>query len=271
MAHKLAVAHLSAIDLAPPAFIEAAGAAGYDAVGLRLIRVTDDTPGYPLMAQPQTLRETRSALKATGLEVSDIEFVRITPEFDIEPLLPFLDAGADLGARHVITAPYDPDLGRLADRLAELSEAGRTRGLGIVLEFFPWTVVPDLATCRQVVEMAGHEVGILVDSLHFDRSGSGYDDLAGLPPSRLSFAHLCDAPVLPAYTREQLIDTARSHRLPPGEGDIDLLRFLAALPADIPLGLEVPMRGSAVNRDPVAQLRRLRVATLDLLDTCRRS
>ncbi|MDN3718929.1 sugar phosphate isomerase/epimerase [Roseibium salinum] len=236
MTRKLSVAHLSAIDLAPPAFIEAAGAAGYDAVGLRLIRVTDDTPGYPLMGQAQALRETQSALKRTGLDVSDIEFVRITPDFEIEPLLPFLDTGAELGARHVIAAPYDPDLDRLADRLAELSEAGHARGLSIVLEFFPWTVVPDLATCRQVVEKAGPEVGILVDSLHFDRSGSGFDDLAGLPPSRLPFAHLCDAPVLPAYTSEQLIDTARSDRLPPGQGDIDLHRFLAALPADIPLG-----------------------------------
>ena len=46
----------------------------------------------------------------TGVGVLDIEFVRITPEIDVEALEPFLAVGAELGARHLITAPYDPDL-----------------------------------------------------------------------------------------------------------------------------------------------------------------
>ena len=52
---------------------------GYDAVGLRLIRVTPDTPGYPLMEDPALMAATRAALDRTGLRVQDIEFVRITP------------------------------------------------------------------------------------------------------------------------------------------------------------------------------------------------
>ncbi len=250
MAHKLSVAHLSAIDLAPPAFIEAAAHAGFDAVGLRLIQVTDSTPGYPLMEQPTALRETKRALQATGLGVSDIEFVKITPETDVRALGRFLDAGADLGARHVITAPYDPDLGRLADRLAELSEAARKRGLGIVLEFFPWTEVPDLATCWQVVRRAGPDIGILVDSLHFDRSGPDHGLLKSLPPERLPFAHLCDAPSKMSYTTEELFHTARAERLPPGEGQIDLSAFVAALPEGIPFGVEVPMTDRAQRQGP---------------------
>jgi sugar phosphate isomerase/epimerase len=241
MTRLLSLAHLTAIDLAPPDLIHAAADAGFDAVGLRLIRVTDTSPGYPLMTDREMMRETKSALRATGLSVHDIEFVKITPDTDISALDPFLDAGAELGAREVIAAPYDPDLSRLSDSLTDLSERAGERALGVSLEFFPWTVVPDLASAVSLVTSAGPDLGILVDALHFDRSGSSLDVLRSLPRNRLRFAHLCDAPVAPPYSTEQLLHAGRAERLPPGEGQIDLASFLSALPADLPVGLEVPM------------------------------
>lgn len=120
MTRKLSVAHLTAITLSPPDFIEAAAQAGFDGVGLRLIRVTDTSPGYPLMSDRAMMRQMKVALAATGLSVGDIEFVKITPETRPKELCPFLDAGAELGARHVITAPYDPDLDWLAETLAAI-------------------------------------------------------------------------------------------------------------------------------------------------------
>ncbi len=241
MTHRLSIAHLSAITLPPPAFIETAAEARFEAVGLRLLRVTDDSPGYPLMDDPAALRATIAALRATGMAVHDIEFVKLTPDTDIARLEPLLDAGASLGARHLITAPYDPDLGRLAGTLCALSERARLRGIGTVLEFFPWTSVPDLATCLHVVGEAGPDVGILIDSLHFDRSVPDYHLLRRIPKERIPFAHLCDAPRFAAYTTEMLLHAARAERLPPGLGEIDLRQFLDALPAQIDLALEVPM------------------------------
>lgn len=243
---EVSLAHLTVLGLTPPEMIRVAAECGYDAVGLRLIAVTETTPGYPLMDDPAMMRATRSALAETGLRVLDIEFVRVTPEFDLDGLEPFLAAGAELGARFVIAAPYDPDPGRLADRLAGLAERSQPYGLRPVLEFYPWTVVPDLAEAARVVEAAGHPgLGILVDTLHFDRSGSRLEDLADLPPARLPFLHLCDAPVRPPYTTEDLLHAGRAERLPPGEGGIDLGPIIAAMPAGIPVALEVPMEATA--------------------------
>ncbi|MCD1618584.1 sugar phosphate isomerase/epimerase family protein [Salipiger marinus] len=239
MTRPLSVAHLTALDLPPPAFIEAAARAGFDGVGLRLLAVTDDSPGYPLRGA--ALRATQAAMAATGLAVRDIEFLKITPDLRPADQGWLFDMGADLGARHLITAPYDPDPARLADRLAALAEMGQARGLGVVLEFFPWTDVPDLPSALQVLRAAGPGVQLLVDSLHLDRSGSRLDDLARVPPGLLPFAHLCDAPVAPPYSTAELLTTAREDRLPPGAGGIDLRGFLAALPPDLPLALEVPM------------------------------
>lgn len=238
----LSLAHLTVLDQPPAQMIRLAAEVGYDRVGLRLIRVTDSTPGYPLHDNPAALRATRAALDDTGLAVNDIEFVRLTPDFQADALKRFLDAGATLGAAHVICAPYDPDLSRLADNLARLHETARLFGLSCVLEFFPWTNVPTLAAARAVVDSNGiADIGILVDTLHFDRSGSLLSDLAAMPPERLPFLHLCDAPVHPPYSTEDLLHTGRAERLPPGQGKINLMAILDCLPPGLPISLEVPM------------------------------
>ncbi len=257
MTRRISLAHLTAIDLAPPKLIEAAAKAGFDAVGLRLIRVTDNTPGYPLMHRPAMMAETKAALRDTGLHVNDIEFVKIEPETEVSALVPFLDAGAELGAREVICAPYDPELPRLADTLGNLSDLAKGRGLGISLEFFPWTAVPDLTRAHQVVQMAGPDVGLLVDSLHFNRSGSTLGQLQKLPRHRLRLAHLCDASVQATYSTDDLLHTARAERLPPGEGEIDLGGFLSALPENTTIGLEVPMTRYLSRMGVKATLRRV--------------
>ncbi|MEY8880494.1 sugar phosphate isomerase/epimerase family protein [Donghicola sp. XS_ASV15] len=239
MTRALSIAHLSAIQLSPPTLIETAAKAGLDAVGLRLIKVTPDSPGYPLWQDAQMMRETKSALRHTGLSVNDIEFVKVTKETTAESLLPFFDCGADLGAKTAILAPYDDDLSRLADTITALSEAAQVRGIGVVLEFFPWTSVPDLQTCWQVVQTAGDDVGLLVDSLHFDRSGSSLELLAQIPAARMPFLHLCDAPVQDSYTTEELLHTARGERFAPGDGQIDLAAFVKVAP-NVPIGLEIP-------------------------------
>lgn len=265
--HPLSLAHLTAIDLPPPDLIHASAEVGFDAVGLRLLRVTDDSPGYPLMDDPAMMRATRRALSDTGLWVHDIEFVRIMPDSDIGALDPFLDAGAELGAREVIAAPYDPNLSRLTDRLGELADHANARGLGVVLEFFPWTVVPTLEIALKIAGAAGPSVGVLPDALHFDRSDSRLDSLSAMPPERLRFAHLCDAPVRPIYSEHDLLHAARAERLPPGQGQIDLAAFVGALPPDLPLGLEIPMNALTLSQGPRAAIAHAMSGARRFLDT----
>jgi sugar phosphate isomerase/epimerase len=238
----LSLAHLTVLDQPPPQMIRLAARLGYDRVGLRLIQVTDTSAGYPLHEDPALLRQTRAALSDTGITVNDIEFVRLTPDLRPADLRPFLEAGAALGAAHVICAPYDPDLSRMADTLAVLHSHARDHGLSCMLEFFPWTVVPDLAAARDLVGMTGQpDIGILLDTLHFDRSASRLEDLQGIPPDRLPFVHLCDALVHPPYSTDEFLHTGRAERLPPGAGQIDLAAILRLLPPTTPLSLEVPM------------------------------
>ena len=198
------------MDLPPADAIRVAARTGYDTVGLRLLAVTDSTPGYPLMEDKPAMRATKAAMAETGVGVLDIEFVKITPEFVVSSLEPFVAAGAELGARHVITAPYDPDLDRLADRLGAISDLSLRYGLRAVLEFFPWTVVPDLATALRVVEAAGRaETGILVDMLTSTARGAATRCWSG------SCRSGCHSRI--SATRRYKTPTPRKNSFVPGE------------------------------------------------------
>ena len=226
--------------------VRVAARIGYRGVGLRLIAVTDDSPGYAIMDDAVMMRETKAALADTGLRLSDIEFVKITPEINIPALESFIAAGASLGARHVITAPYDHDHTRLSDSLAGIAILAERYRLSALLEFFPWTTVPDLETAAKVVGAAScPNVGILVDTLHFDRSDSSLSQIGSIPTHWLPMMHLCDAPAGKPTTIEGLLHTARAERLPPGEGCIDIAPILRAMPGDTQIALEVPMQQMA--------------------------
>jgi sugar phosphate isomerase/epimerase len=223
--------------------VRVAARIGYRGVGLRLIAVTGDSPGYPIMDDATMMRETRAALADTGVRLLDIEFVKITPGIDVAALESFISAGASLGARHVITAPYDHDHARLSDNLAGIANLAERYGLSALLEFFPWTTVPDLETAAKVVGAACcPNVGILIDTLHFDRSDSSPSQIGSIPAHWLPVTHLCDAPAGKPATIEGLLHTARAERLPPGEGCIDLAPILRAMPGHTRIALEVPMQ-----------------------------
>lgn len=266
MTLAFSLAHLTVIGLSPPEVVRVAARTGYRTVGLRLIRVTGESPGYPLMHDARIMSATKAAMADTGIGVLDIELIRITPEIDVSGLEPFLAAGAELKAKHVITAPYDPDLSRLADRLAAIETLAVQYGLHAVLEFFPWTVVPDFGSALEIVEATGlPDIGVLVDTLHFNRSKSSVEQLARAPSGRLPFVHVADAPVQESYTSEELLRAARAERLPPGEGGIDIRGILDHMPKGLPIALEVPMTRLTAAEGAEAVAVRARMAAARLL------
>jgi 4-hydroxyphenylpyruvate dioxygenase len=235
------LAHLTALSLSPPDLVDAAADAGYRFVGLRLTRVTAQEPHYPLATDAGLMRTTKVRLAATGIEVLDIELARIGPNERLVDFQRVLEAGAELGARHVITQLPDPDRSRKIERFAQLCEMARPLGLTVDLEFPSWTETPDLREATRVLRAAKQpNAGILIDLLHFARSGSSVDDLRQLPAEWFHFAHVCDAPAEVPATTEGIIHTARFERLYPGEGGIDVEGITDALPSSIPFALEIP-------------------------------
>jgi len=262
----LSLSHLTAISLPPPELIRVAHRTGYQSVGLRLIQVTPESPGYPLMDNPQMLHDTRVAMDETGVRVWDIEFVKLTRELKIPSLEPFIAVGAALGAKYAIAAPYDPELPRLVDRFGAFCDLAQSYGMGVVLEFFPWTQVPGLSNAAAIVETARRvNGGILIDMLHYDRSNSTVTDIKTVAPTRFPYVQLCDSEAVRPTDLNILLHHARAERLPPGEGGLDILGLLQHLPKDIPIALEVPMTALTAEIGAEAVALRVRQAATKLL------
>ena len=64
---------------------------------------------------------------------------------------------------------------------------------------------------------------------------------------------------------DQLVVEARTNRLLPGAGGLDLRGLVAALPADIAYGVEVPLAGQFPDLAPVARLRLMVEKTREFL------
>jgi sugar phosphate isomerase/epimerase len=234
MTQDMILAHLTTLSLAPVDLIRVAARTGYRGVGLRLVPPVEGETAYPLMDDPALLRATRRAAAETGVAVHDVECVRLTPDLDVPSHERLLATGAELGARHVVATPHDPDRGRLAERFAALCALARPHGLGVVLAFAPSAAVSTLRAALDLIATAGApNGGVLVDSLHFTRGGGTLAELSAVPRRLVPFMHLCDAPVTLA--------SAGPERLPPGEGALDLAGILTSLPPGIPIAVAVPM------------------------------
>ena len=239
--HKLALAQLTALELAPPAFVAVAAANGCSSAGLRLIPVVAGGEAYPLHDDPALLSETLRVMADTGTSIGDLEIVMLRPDTDLQQFMRFLEVGGRLGARHVLVAGYDPDEARLTARFAGFCDLAAPFGLTADLEFMPWSNVPDMVTATRIATAADRpNAGVLLDPLHFDRSGGSIADIEATPVAMLHYWQICDGPAERPSTVEGLLHTARAERLFPGEGGIDLVPIVRAMPADLTISIEVP-------------------------------
>ncbi|MDE0652819.1 MAG: TIM barrel protein [bacterium] len=221
-------------EFEPPEVVSAAAAAGFGMVGIWF-----DAESW----SPVRAREVRRRLDGTGLAALDMEPVFVSPDGDCG--FELIDAAAEVGARNALTVSAGLEPARFAERFAELCDHAAPAGITVVVEPTVLYSVTTLAEAQQVVALAGWPNGaILADNLHLDRAGGApIAALGQLDPALLPYAQLCDAPAKPTeVSRSGLFDDARNGRRLLGEGDLPVREYLDALPAGIPLSLEIRSR-----------------------------
>jgi len=240
MTLEFSLAHLTVLGATPLEQIDIAAAAGYDYASIRTTAVAPGEHVVPLAGDPVMIRQVATRVADTGVRVLDIELVRLGPDAEPADYLGFLEAAAAIGTRHVVGQLPDPDQSRAIDHFGRLCDLALDFGLTVDLEFPSWMEVGNLTTAAAIVAAVNRpNAGILVDVLHFFRSGSSPAQLAPLPREWFHFVQLCDAPAVVPPTVEGVIHTARAQRCLPGYGQLPLHDLLDQLPA-VPYSLEVP-------------------------------
>jgi sugar phosphate isomerase/epimerase len=252
-ARELSLAHLTALDATPPELVDAAAAVGFRQVGLRLYAPPSvGVPPYDMLRDTPMMRETLARLADTGVQVLDIEFLRFEQDHPVGIPEGFLEAGARLGARNVLVMSAEPVEARTLERFGELCERALPYGLQVCLELAVYTGVRTLGDAVRVVRESGcRNASVLVDALHFSRSGGHPADILSVDPKLFKYAQICDAVAEIPTRTDDLIREARTGRLLPGEGALPLRELIAALPSTIPLAIEAPVR--ATSAQPVLE------------------
>lgn len=214
--------------------VEAAQRAGFAGISLWSFHASVAASGG------RSPEEVREFVLGSGLSVPMVE--AILPwgaESDaaaIAQALPTLEMARDYGAQHVIAVTMDAEIRPVADsasRLRAVAEAAGDYGLGIAVEFLPWSGIPTLLSAWQLVESAGRDnAGIMVDGWHWKRQpgGPAPDVMRSIPGEVIVIHQLSDAGVEPeGAVLSDAEAECMSVRALPGEGTVDQAQLLALL------------------------------------------
>lgn len=229
---QFSLAHLTIPGCPPPELIYLAARAGFDCVSPRTISMR--LPGevdYGLARNKELFKKVIVALRATGLQINDTENARIFDGVIVKDYLPEMEVAAELGIKNLLTNIWTDDKTLIVESFAELCELADPLGISVNIEMVTWASVRTIAQCMEIITASGKKnVGIVVDTLHFNRSRCRLEELDAIPRDYFRFMHLCDAPADIPKTKEELIFTGRGNRLYLGDGGIDVAAIVRRLP-----------------------------------------
>ncbi len=232
-------------EATPAQLIECAAASDFDFGGMWCERET---------WTPATTRAIRMAARDAGVELLDLEVAWIMPGAPDPWLTELVEIAAELGARNLLCVSSDPDMAATTAKFQAMADAAKGTNVRINLEFGIFTEVKTIHMARGILEaVEGEAKGLLVDTLHWSRSGGTAEDLAAIPREWLSYCQPCDAPADgPDVTDfDDIIDDAINRRMPLGQGGLPLAAMVNALPDHLPMAIE---ERSAVLRDSFPDL-----------------
>jgi sugar phosphate isomerase/epimerase len=242
---------MNPITLAPPSLrnattlqlLDAAAAAGFDGVGLRLLKARAPEHSFePVIGNPALIAQIKQRLRDNGLSVLELYSFYMTPVVDFDAIAAAMEVGADLGAKYAVALGYDEDRGRMCDTFGRMCDLAKPFGLTVTLEYAP---VPECrpTTLEQAVSLLREanrpNSGMMPDPAHVLRAGDAIADFKAVDPKYVPFCQICDFEVV----GEEFLATLnrkvpKIRRRLTGEGILPVSEWMDALPPGIPISVE---------------------------------
>jgi sugar phosphate isomerase/epimerase len=270
---RIGIEHLGVFGLPPVEFVRLAADLDCRYISILLTPVIPYNPhGYPpfsLREDAALRREMMTAMTDCGVQISLGEGFAIQEDTDIRDAAADLDVMFELGVRRINTLSFEPDLSRTFDQFGVLAELAGSRGMETTVEPCPALTVRDLDMALTAIHHVGRsDFRLLVDTMHIVRSGSGPGDLAAIDPELIGYIQVSDVPLQSKFS--SYLEEAMYERMVPGEGELPLREIIAALPSNLVIGLEIPLRSATeAGQGPRDRLGRCVTATRALLASSR--
>jgi sugar phosphate isomerase/epimerase len=253
--NDLVLAPTTIPDASPLAYVQAAAAAGYRHVGLRLNR-SPGLPFQPVVDDGALIKAMKSVLAASGLEVLDIYSFYLVPGVDVAAFEPAIALGAEFGAKFLVTMGADPDWSRQRDNFIRICGIAARYGLVCIVEpavIRPLASLPQ--TLRLLKEADCSNVAICVDPLNFSRAGDVAADLARVDRKLLPYAQITDGIIASDEPNPALLGRmSPNRRTLLGQGNVPLADILDMLPPGLPMSIELPPNDPAIGATEWARL-----------------
>jgi sugar phosphate isomerase/epimerase len=199
------------------------GTAGFDAIGIDLASVEAHVQGGG------SVQEMAAAIENAGLRCSDVLVLVPGADHDVVAsahalgrLASAVEAPACIAAV-AVPMPWD----ELVTSLQQCASILAHSGCRLAIEFTPYSALATLQEAKALCDAVGwHRCGLVLDSLHFFRSGAPWGALVDVDADQIAVVQWDDAPAEPSTS---LVDESRNQRLLPGEGGLDLPALAAAI------------------------------------------
>lgn len=239
---RIGIEAISVFGLPPAQFVNLAADLGCHYISTGLIQGPPSPLGYPgwsLRDDPALRKEMIAVMRDRDVSISLGEGFTIRPGVDVRDKARDLELMCELGVKRINAVSMEPDLHRTYDQYAAMAEMADKVGVEANVELSPGMTIGNLTAAVAVVKhVARKNFKLLIDTMHFVRSGSSVTELAALDPDMIGYAQLCDAPLISKYTT--YMEEAMNARMSPGQGELPLRDIVAALPSHVVLGLEIP-------------------------------
>jgi sugar phosphate isomerase/epimerase len=246
--NRLGIEQLTVLAMPPVEYVRLAGelgcvsiSTGITGMPLTMFGITDYAP-WPLWSlrdDPALRREMVAAMSDTGLKIGLAEGFRAAIGADVADYATDLDLFAELGTLRLNAICMENDMAMAVDQLGKLAEMAIARGMAFTIEFFPSEGINTFERALEVVDAIGRDKArVLLDSMHFFRTGGTLDKLAAVGTDVVGYVQLADSPwTVPGET--YFMDSLFARSVP-GQGELPLRDLIAALPQDMPVSVEVP-------------------------------